>query len=679
MPDYAPHLFKLAYIAVGDPDSAAVLAADVIALQSDAHVYDEAAALQLLMKLLPEGWLSWPGAAGPGEWLRLGLRREEADRLLSVLGEWDVPARVALGLWLSAGVRRDDLDGWLGTQGMADRVSEFVGYIGEGLDLIPPLGERPACADVAADLLDAHEPQVGRMVRLHTLGCEACRKRVDGLQATVGLLRVALNTFFRAPMPSDLARLVLLRQRQMRQPPVAVWKPLVIAAVLLLLFVGVVRKPAATAAPAPPPSNAAQLLDRALNRFVNGAQNPGVLHERMRMFSSQGNFAIERWHDYSGARRFRVTVQQDDNPLPLLDVTSDGYQLIAYEVNAGESQTQRVLVRNPDMQKLMPLVRQLPAVGSFGAALVPQQYLDLNLLASARRGQPMLLGTTHWQGRTAYTVVSTSDTGERLILTLDQETLSLVEGRIAATVGSGGSARSVWQAEVIEVLGRRDVPPTVFQLQTQQVAAAMPNPRQIANTATPTIDLAAAIRSSIVAVPESLPEQSMLAYIRDSSLVRTSTMQFYEGQWSTLAVEAPRFAEPLRRRPLEQSFAHGKYTEVEHNVNQTTILVFAMDRAPERRMRLYLWHALLDDAERTALSRSILDSLVLVDAQNVEQFHRRFMDLTVSDASAEAQLLGSLPVRTRSINPRRRFGRLKADQALARFEGVPVADHSLLP
>src|SRR5687768_10816216 len=80
----APQIFKLAYIAVGDADSAAVLTADVLA-QAPAN---EGAALRILLARVPQGWLSWPGAAGPSEWLRLGLRREQADRLLSVLGEW---------------------------------------------------------------------------------------------------------------------------------------------------------------------------------------------------------------------------------------------------------------------------------------------------------------------------------------------------------------------------------------------------------------------------------------------------------------------------------------------------------------------------------------------------------------------------------------------------------------
>ncbi|HEY0605075.1 MAG TPA: hypothetical protein VGD58_19305, partial [Herpetosiphonaceae bacterium] len=75
----APQLFKLAHIAVGDADSAAVLTADVLA-QAPAT---EGAALRLLIERLPQGWLSWPGACGPSEWLRLGLRREQADRLLS--------------------------------------------------------------------------------------------------------------------------------------------------------------------------------------------------------------------------------------------------------------------------------------------------------------------------------------------------------------------------------------------------------------------------------------------------------------------------------------------------------------------------------------------------------------------------------------------------------------------
>ncbi len=625
LPPYTGPLFRLAHIAVGDADSAAELVADVLASGSRGTYPDEALALRLLIQNLPTGWLSWPGAAGPAEWLRMRVRREQADRVLSVLGEWDAPARVALGLWLLWNIRRDELDAWLGTRGMGDRITEFVGYVGEGLDMVNKPGEQPSCPEVAPDLIDAHEPQVGRAVRLHTLGCEPCRRRAAGLRLTEQVLRNALDAFFRAPPPANLASRVARRRRDLRLVFNLPWQPLLIAVAALVFYVGVVRKPAATAAPLPPPVSATDLIDRALNRFSVTPPHDGVLHERVWLNDGGAHFLIERWYDYGPRERTRITVRRAESESPLLDLGFDGIGRVAYEVDTGMDPRRDALIRRDDLQQLAPLFRQLPAVGSFGDRIVPQRYLDINLLAAARRGNPTLLGTSRWRGRPAYTLMSTTNDGERMSLTVDQATLSLLEARLTPAVSGTVSPRRVWQAELVEVLPPKAIGRTTFELTAREEIMPLIDPRQFAALPTDYSDLETAAEVTPLPLPEVLPEDLVQAYLRHSNYSRSAIVQLYEGRWSTLAIAAPRRVEPWRYPRLDQSFAKGRFADVPHGLPETTIIEFVLNDQPGLRMRLYLWHALATDEERTALSRTLLESLTLVDRDNIERFRDRFV------------------------------------------------------
>src|SRR3712207_5859970 len=84
LPAYTPELFKLVHFAVGDHTAAAMLLAEVLAC-SPKNVGE---AVRLIVPRLPQGWLTWPGAPSPGQWLKLRLRPHPALQLLSAMGEW---------------------------------------------------------------------------------------------------------------------------------------------------------------------------------------------------------------------------------------------------------------------------------------------------------------------------------------------------------------------------------------------------------------------------------------------------------------------------------------------------------------------------------------------------------------------------------------------------------------
>lgn len=661
----APQLFKLAHIAVGDADSAAVLTADVLA-QAPAT---EGAALRLLVERLPQGWLSWPGACGPSEWLRLGLRREQADRLLSVLGEWDAEERLGLALYLLWDVRRDDLDAWTGATNMDERVRELISYIGEGLRIVEPGGNHDECREIGADLLEANDPQIGRDIRLHTIGCEACRRRVTGLRHTVALLRKALNVFFRAPLPQNFVLLVDRRQKQHRQEQIhRYWRPALGAAVALLLVLRILThsEPTAETVQAAAPPNATELLDQALNRFARQSRPGGVLHERVRVGKDKNVVVVERWYDYH-AEQLRVTVRRPDQTPPVFDLATDGESWIAYEFNNGAGRPLNVLVRNREIAQLMPLLRQLPFVGSFSETPVNQEYMDLTLLAQARQGKAVLLGTTTKRGRAAYVLSSVRPGFSRTVLIIDRETLSLLEARVAPDVAGNSQTERVWEAEAVEVVPRSGIPTNTFQLSPRTTVVSQIDPRQLVLYGGTNLDIETAVRFGVLPVPEFTPGETLIAHLRGTSGFNAATLQMYESEWSTVAIVTPRISfRAVPWQDLDRTFAHGSYTLQTLDLPQATMAWFVLNDTPYQAMQLYLWHALADETEREEMIKQILDSLALVDSSNAAAYRQRFPVATEdgeagSSRPQQFQRINTAPL-TPSQTTRRRYFRSKLEQ-----------------
>lgn len=619
LPSYVSTLFNLTHIAVGDADSAAVLVADVL-LAAPQHL---GAAVRRLVALLPPDWLSWPNDAGPAEWLGMRLRYEQATRLISILGVWTPRERLALALYLLEEVRRDDLDAWLGTTGMAERLSALISSAGASLGQVPPPGESHDCREVAADLLDVDDSQLGARARLHTIGCAACRAHAAGLRRTRVILRRALDVLFRADVPPHFPRLIAERRIVASYPRTRV-RLVALLSVMLLLWSAVARgaEPAQPPAAPPPPLDGPRLIDLAIHRFDDPVRSEGILHERFQIGNGPYPLTIERWFDYRPPHRLRVTVSRRDRAAPLFDLVASGPDRLAYILDPGVVRSYGGATRDPLIAAYIPMLAQLPAIGSLGALPVPQHHLDVPLLAEARRGAPTLLGSVLWRDRPAYLVASTTHTGERLVLTIDRESLSLLEARLMAAAASASTTFRVWEADLVEILLPRDVPASRFYLQ-QPTEVAQINPRQLFRYPLAELDLPAASRIAIIAVPDALPEPPLIAFIRNRSGLRTPVYQVYEGRWSTLLVLSPAIihAPP---RPLERRFPGGAYTLIDSRLPQTTLAEFALDAAPGRRMRVYFWHMLAADAEREALVERVIRSMVLIEATTIDRYAERF-------------------------------------------------------
>jgi hypothetical protein len=655
LPLWAPSLWRLAYIAVGDDRSATALVAEVLVQAPDS----EGAAVRMLVERLPEGWLSWPGAAGPAEWLRLKLRREQADRLLSVLGEWSACERLALGLYLLWDIPRDQLDAWLGTRGMSAAVAELIAHVGDSLDLLNLPDDDLPCASFKTDLLEAHESHAPQPLRLHLLGCHACRAHAAGLRRSMQLVRHALDVFFRQPAPDNLAaRAVTLRQT-IRQP---IYLPTTLLPVLVvvLLMLGLVLRPQAapTAAQGEHLSlSAADVLDRALDRFASASQH-GVFHEQALVGSGEHAMVIERWFD--DWRDVRITVRPPTGNQPFFDLSSDGKSWVSYRSTPPVGPADDALVQGDDIKQLLPVLRQLPFVGSFGSMPVDQQSLDVALIAQARRPPPALLGTTQWNDRPAYLLSSKQPDNTRLLLLVDRQSFSLLRAQIVAP--NAVAPLTVWQAQVVETL--KSAPMGTFEPLSNRTVQRPLNPRHIAPSEA-TAALASFTPYMRVPIPTALPEAALTSYLHALDGPSFGVLQVYESEWSTLAIVTPRIGFSLfpRKQP-EHPFRYGRYATSTSSASQVTMVEFVLDDEPERPNLVYFWHALADEAEREQMLAEMLNSLEVADQTTVDRYAGRFAVWPgQTNTSAVPLPRVDQPAMNQTLTPERRYLRAKFRQA----------------
>jgi hypothetical protein len=213
----------------------------------------------------------------------------------------------------------------------------------------------------------------------------------------------------------------------------------------------------------------------------------------------------------------------------------------------------------------------------------------------------------------------------RVILTIDRETLSILEARVAPDVAGATNIERVWQAEVVEVLPRQQIPANTFELGTSETVISEVDPRQFGIYPISNLDPRVAVRYTPLAIPAKLPEPTVVSHLRGLNGFNSAVLQLYEAEWSTIAIVTPRMG--LRSVPwerLDRQFAGGQFTLQVLEVPQATMASFVLDDAPNKVMQLYVWHALADEAKREEMVVEVLNSIELVDQDTIGSYMHRF-------------------------------------------------------
>lgn len=621
VPHFAPEIVQLATFAIGDLRSALQFA------QWALHEAPrEGAAVKKLYQLLPETWLAWP-SVGPREWLTLHLRPTEAERLISVLGEWSPTDRLVLGLHLLLGVPCEQIGQWVPLPGGGERVVELLGHVAHAMGFSTRYELTTACEAVADTLLDAHDPALGRVARLHFLGCAACRDHASGLQQARKLVLATIALLFRRVdwAPSYLATLPY--QPPVRQPSalqrIVRRTALVVALIVLGFVLGQRPAPASTINASASGATsvqvtAAQVIERALKRWEHGPTRE-FSYERYRARSGQDTVIIERWYEWAAPHRLGVNVRRADGT-PLLAVTRNGRSHLSYRIHAGRY-TRALQVEHTGVATLTPLLLQLPHVGGIGSFPANGEYWDQTLLWAAQQGKPRLLGTTTFRERKAVRVAFTMPNGDGMYLIIDQATSALLQA--TRTVSDTQQSEHVWEAEVVQL--QRGIPVDPAPLPTE-LSDSLPNPRQLLLATPPSnVDVQTVLtRKMPFAVPQQLPGPLIAAYLRDLNNRSLEVAQLYEGTDWSLLVASPRISYNIPFRILDQQLGTTAYAVVA-NTGPQPFSQIEWQLADGSRGVASLWQGGVDETRRLALLKEIVGSLTPVTAQNAATWQAHFV------------------------------------------------------
>lgn len=614
---FGPTLFQLAYLATGDTAAADRLAYDAVVDEPG-----EGLALRKLAAALQAFHGGWPAAAPPPPTANR-LDQQARSAIWKALGELTPAQRLALGLHLWLRVPRGALDEWAGTRGAAEQVGTFFLHTAQALDRMPAPSPAPECQAVAPKLADVDDPERGRGARLHLLGCAACAARVEELRRATEVVREALQASFppRQPAPP-----LALPTRKRRVPRFGGrWLEIgAITCIVLLAAVLLIWQPARPRTRGTVENITAEtVIDRALRRFDPGTRQ-GVLHERYRAGSGADAIIGERWITYATPQRMRLTLQRAADQAPLLDLTTDGLTRLRYTARQDETISTTTEIDDARVQKLLPLLRQLPAAGPLGSFPSSRVPYDLGLIGAARREQAVLLGTARVIDRPAYLLAYTEpEGGGRTVLSMDAETWSLLRATTSAGTGMG-PATMLWQAETVEVLAQ--APPRTFDLAAATANGTLPDPRHLLLQPFSNLSINDVARRYVkFPLPAGIPDGTAIAYLRDADLF--GTVQLYEGDWTSVAIIARLSESPVRAEPAFDQRAGGTIWRLVRtdSTRGITVIDFAPADEPTRRSQLYIWHVWMSDEERLAQAKRILAGMQWLDSQQLATFRDRFV------------------------------------------------------
>ncbi len=631
-PAYAAALVQLAFFATGDIDAGHALAASALATTSTSRD-----AVRAIARRLPRRTRAWPG--------RQVIERVESESKntigrLAALARWAPRERLALALYLVGGVPRRDIGEWVDSVGLEERL---VGLVATAAGIAPLAAsdKNAACHVFAGSMLDVDEPDLGRNLRLHMLGCTRCIERVAAMRAVLRAMRDMVERFFPPEPPRHGLRAEIPPRRKRQAARLAR-----LALACLLVFavtVGIAwssESRAGTARSERATVTAAALVARALNRFT-GEQRSGVLHERLHMGEGADALVVERYTDYQPPHRMWLTLQKPGDDTLLLDLRTDGGTRLWYRGETPGRPPTTVSIDDPRINEMQPLLRNLPAVGPLGSFPSARARTDVTLLAAATAANPTLLGTTTFAGRPAY-LLSYVDKqqAERIVLTIDAETATLLRAT-AATAGGNGSSTQLWQAEMVEIVSPESAPS--FDLPPAAARDEVPNPRHLLLQPFSNVRLSALLRQhTTIPMPSELPPETSLAYLRDGNLY--GVVQVYEGVMATVAIVSnyyQLFTPPTE--PLTEQAGSTRWRLAREDTDRAvTQIEFAPARLPSGRSLLYVWHAHLDDRERLALATRVLEMLHWPTMNEAAALEERFVLEGGSAAPPQGEPRGSL-------------------------------------
>ncbi|HEU4323719.1 MAG TPA: hypothetical protein VFS21_11270 [Roseiflexaceae bacterium] len=649
---YGDQLFRLALLVDSDQAGAEALALRAYEQVDDAGQAAEASLLRALLARR-RSQKPWRLAAGVSEAERAGLSPEHTRTLVDMLARATPAERLVLGMHTLQGRTAQEIAALLPGQPThpEEVLARFRRDTVRALGLLPPDADEALLASIDRWLDGrAGEDEVLELRRA-VLGDERARAARDALNAARRALDQGVPALCAAGAPPRLVERLLALGEQPAERPAR--PPLRAAALgltlgVLALAAAIIFGPSllggSLGGQAQEVLTAEQIVEASVRRFEQAPLQQGILHEQLRIsIPGRSAYTIERWYDYAAPQRIAMTVREERRRGQQFTVTSNGQDLIQYRFGGRGSDNGLDLRLSPaQLQQALPILRSLPGFSLIGWSEQPD--IAPLLLGQARESGVSSLGQTSYQGRTAYLLTYRTDRlalpnqndqaprAQRVLLTIDAQTYSLLNIAALADGESESSATHLLRAEQLEVLA--EVPegrflqtgaaqersgPTSFQLPTLPAEALL------------SLEEARQQSDLPLLVPQALPDDSMRAVVvrTDNSERGASIGLLYEGEHSTLMLLPDRsFFVSDQNQGEPRTAGSFRYWLLAEQPQQPGLLAAIIERpeADEQRLVMLFSSATSTTAERDKLLEQTIASLTPLTPQNVDALKQPFAE-----------------------------------------------------
>lgn len=580
--------------------------------------------------------LRWQLALQRDQLERAGLRSDEAEALIRLLGRRKPTERLALGMHWLLGSEPTTINGMLGSnRAPLDSAALVAGFRREAavaLRRVPADADTTLLARLDAWLDGAADETEVTSLRALILDDRSVRALRDGLQGTRDLLARALPALVVAPPQLLIDRLYAQNTPAPARPrrrivPLLGLSALVLAVVAAIIVVPSLLRGGDTAATGT--VEAATLLDAAIARFDDPPLGSGILHQRTSIQNGDNRFVIERWYDYASPNRVHTNLLDSNNTV-VQSVSTNGRDLVQYRSRRGGSWPNLdITLSENEAAALVPVLRALPAGPSLLFDNQAQVDLGPHYLGQACEHNATFFGATTAHGRPAYLLsYTTSSTppgiaaanadGWRVVLTLDRQTASLLDVQVVAQ-GTNAVAVHPVQTEQFEVLTEND--DSVFALpgssnvrtRSSLALAGLPNlPRRMQ------ITLAEAGRTGQpVLVPSELPQGAVRSTVIGTD---NDVAWMFEGEHSTGWLVPEQWGTWQNNASPEETAGSFRFQMLvtDSNSQSSAALISTTDQPASQRVLMVVAPS-ATAAEREAQLRAIIGTLTTLTPNNSAQ------------------------------------------------------------
>ncbi len=570
---------------------------------------------------------------------------QQLESMFKVLRKASPQARFMLALYSLWGMQANEIRRVLGVT--LDEFHTLRVDLALASGLVSSENERSQLERLARFILNELGETEQMAQRAELLNSAHARSLRHALIANDEQLSKVLTAIFDDAMPPDL----LAQIERAKQEPIAkrqLGRGLLFNLVVVLIVGGLIglllvwpethseaksERPVGNNAPT---IDLRSMIEASLRRFETPVIDQGLLHERYNITIENNTWQIERWYDFDNPQRFAFTLQANQEPGEFYTVKGDGNG--GLEINSLQGRL-GVELKPELLAQISPILMQQP--NPYIAQFSQTPALEQFFLKQALENHAYSLGTSRFLSRPVTIIAYTSRyflhhgivhpdwdyDHAQVLLTLDNQTFSLLQAQVLLDGQAGSTIISPWRAEHLSFNDQAD--PELFTI-TGERNDKLLSPRIVFGDyaqQSKSLSLRSALERSntTIYLPRTLIDESLWARMlyQEKAEGDVFSVLIEDEQRLSILTTLPRaWSEPKADVEIKQVGSFSYTTTVRESLTQVDLL----DQSTGQNFGLVIFDNLTPRNEIEKQIEEIVASLEPLTLDNIDQFQPRFIE-----------------------------------------------------